>query len=93
MYERLLPVLSAETDHQASAALSRSLDMNSDHFREARDRLEQWADDMVLSAEKAIADTKQRSKVLRREARVAPTLAEQHSIQEQLKKLERQIRR
>src|SRR3546814_21050091 len=48
---------------------------------------------MVLSAEKALADTKEQIKVLRRQARQAVTLEEQHSIQEKIQKLERQQRR
>ncbi len=85
--------LAAEADHQAAAAVSRSLDQNNEHFKVARDRLEKWADDMVVSAEKALADTKQNIKVLRREARMATTLAEQHAMQEKLQRLERQQRR
>ena len=52
-----------------------------------------WADDMVLSAEKALADTKEQIKALRRQARQAVTLEEQHGIQQQLQKLEKQQRR
>ena len=48
---------------------------------------------MVLSAEKALGDTKEQIKVLRRQARQAVTLEEQHSIQEKIQKLERQQRR
>jgi hypothetical protein len=48
---------------------------------------------MVLSAEKALADTKEQIKVLRRQARQAVTLEEQHSIQEKLLNLERRQRR
>ena len=48
---------------------------------------------MVLSAEKALLDTKQQIKALRRQARQAVTLTEQHEIQEKIQKLERQQRR
>jgi len=44
--------------------------------------LEKWAEDMVLSAEKVSADTKEQIKALRRQARQAVTLEEQHAIQE-----------
>ena len=54
---------------------------------------EKWADDMVVSAEKALADTKEQIKALRRQARQAVTLEEQHEIQQQLQKLEKQQRR
>ena len=38
------------------------------------EKLEKWADDMVLSAEKALVDTKEQIKALRRQARQAVTL-------------------
>lgn len=85
--------LQAEAQRHAKATISLSLEQNSAHFNQARDKLEKWADDMVLSAEKALADTKEQIKVLRRQARQAVTLEEQHSIQEKIQKLERQQRR
>ena len=75
------------------ASLNRSLEQNNTHFNEARDKLERWADDMVLSVEKALLDTKQQIKALRRHARQAVTLTEQHEIQDKLQKLERRQRR
>jgi hypothetical protein len=85
--------LSAESERHAKAAVSRSLEQNNVHFHAAREKLEKWADDMVLSAEKALADTKEQIKALRRQARQAVTLEEQHEIQQQLQKLEKQQRR
>lgn len=85
--------LNAETERHAKATVSRSLEQNSVHFNQAREKLEKWADDMVLSAEKALADTKEQIKALRRQARQAVTLAEQHEIQQQQQKLEKQQRR
>jgi hypothetical protein len=85
--------LNAEADRHARATVSRSLEQNSVHFNEAREKLEKWADDMVLSAEKALADTKEQIKVLRRQARQAVTLEEQRGIQQQIQKLEKQQRR
>jgi ERCC4-related helicase len=85
--------LEADADRHAKATVSRSLEQNSAHFNQARDKLEKWADDMVLSAEKALQDTKEQIKALRRQARQAITLEEQHGIQEKLQKLERQQRR
>lgn len=85
--------LAAESERHAQATLSRSLEQNNRYFHEAREKLERWADDMVLSAEKALANTKEQIKALRRQARQATTLAEQHAIQEKLQKLERQQRR
>ena len=85
--------LEAEAQRHAKATISLSLEQNSAHFNQAREKLEKWADDMVLAAEKALADTKEQIKALRRQARQAVTLEEQHSIQEKIQKLERQQRR
>lgn len=85
--------LNAEALQHARATISLSLEQNSAHFNQAREKLEKWADDMVLAAEKALADTKEQIKALRREARQAATLEQQHAIQEKLQKLERQQRR
>ncbi|MCS6295366.1 MAG: DEAD/DEAH box helicase [Nitrospira sp.] len=85
--------LNAESERHAKATVSRSLEQNSIHFNQAREKLEKWADDMVLSTEKALADTKEQIKALRRQARQAATLEEQHEIQQQQQKLEKQQRR
>lgn len=85
--------LNAEGERHAKATISRSLEQNSVHFNQAREKLERWADDMVLAAEKVLQDTKEQIKVLRRQARQAATLEEQHGIQEKSQKLERQQRR
>jgi hypothetical protein len=85
--------LSAESERHANATVSRSLEQNNVHFNAAREKLEKWADDVVLSAEKALSDTKEQIKALRRQARQAVTLEEQHAIQQQLQKLEKQQRR
>ena len=86
-------LLSAEAERHAQGTVSRSLEQNGRHFNEARDKLETWADDRVLSAEKALKDTKEQIKVYRRQARQAVTLEVQHKIQEQIRKLDRQQRR
>src|SRR5271157_2803848 len=63
--------LAAEAERHSKATISRSLEQNSIHFAQARDKLEKWADDMVLSHEKALLDTKEQIKALRRQARQA----------------------
>jgi hypothetical protein len=85
--------LEAEAERHAKATVSRSLEQNSVHFNKAREKLEKWADDMVLSAEKALLDIKEQIKALRRQSRQAVTLEEQHVILEKIQKLERQQRR
>lgn len=90
---RLYAALNAESRRHAEATVSRSLEANSRHFNEARERLEQWADDLVLAAEKALKDTKEKIKTLRREARQAESLQAQREIQARLQQLERIQRR
>jgi phage/plasmid primase-like uncharacterized protein len=85
--------LEAEAERHAKATVSRSLEQNSVHFNKAREKLEKWADDMVLSAEKALLDIKEQIKALRRQSRQAVTLEEQHVILEKIQNLERQQRR
>lgn len=85
--------LAAEANQLVRATINRSLEANSQHFNVARERLEQWAEDKILAAEKAMKDTKEQIKTLRRQARQAETLQEQHEIQEKLKKLERRQRK
>lgn len=85
--------LAAEADRHAKATISRSLETNNRHFQEAREKLEKWADDMVLAAEKELKDTKERIKALTRQSRLATTIEEQHGLQRQIQELEKQKRR
>lgn len=85
--------LAAEAGRHANATIARSMETNSLHFREEREKLEKWADDMVLAAEKELRDTKERIKALTRQARLATTTEEQHALQNQIRKLEKQKRR
>ncbi|WP_019022975.1 SNF2-related protein [Thioalkalivibrio sp. ALE23] len=78
--------------HQRATA-NRSLEANNQHFNAARERLEQWAEDKMLAAEKSLKDTKEQIKALRRQGRQAETLEEQHEIQERLKQLEQRQRK
>lgn len=87
--ERLNP----ESKRHVKATISQALENNNKHFNEAREKLENWADDMVLAAEKALKDTKEKIKQLQRQARLATSLDEQHEIQEKIQKLEKQQRR
>jgi len=85
--------LAAESQRHAKATISQSLEANNKHFNEAREKLEKWADDLVLAAEKALRDTKEQIKVAQRQARLATNLDEQHEIQQRIQKLEKQQRR
>jgi hypothetical protein len=85
--------LAAEGKRHADAAVAASLDANSRLFSEERERLEKWADDMVVAAEKELADTKAQIKAARRQSRLATTLDEQNELQHKLRELEQKQRR
>ena len=85
--------LEQEAQRHAKATVAHALETNNAHFTEARDKLDRWAEDMELAADKALKNTKEQIKVAQREARQAPTLAEQQTIQERIAKLERQQRK
>lgn len=85
--------LTAEAQRHTKATISQSLEANNQYFNEAREKLEKWADDLVLAAEKALKDTKEQIKILQRQARLANHLEEQHEIQQKIQKLEKQQRR
>ena len=85
--------LAQEAQRHVEATISRSLDANSQHFSQARERLDRWAEDSVLAAEQAIKDTKEQIKALRRQSRQAETLSEQKDLQEKIQSLEKKQRR
>jgi superfamily II DNA/RNA helicase len=85
--------LTAAVQRHIQATISKSLETNNRFFNEAREKLEKWADDMVLAAEKALKDTKEQIKIQKRQARLADNLDEQHEIQKIIQKLEKQQRR
>ncbi len=85
--------LAAEAARHSQATISRSLEVNNQYFQQAREKLEKWAEDMVLAAERALKDTKEQIKLLQRQARQATSLEEQHEIQQRIQKLEKQQRR
>ncbi|MET3482770.1 SNF2-related protein [Methylobacterium sp. 1973] len=85
--------LQAEAEQHVKAMLNRSLDANHRHFAAARERLERWAEDKIHAAEKALKDTKEQVKAVRREARAVTTLEEEAIIQAKLQELERRQRK
>ena len=85
--------LTREARRHAEATLSSSLERNNTFFREERDKLEKWADDALAGAERSLSDTKEQIKVLTRQARTAPNLEEQQTIQQKIADLEKKKRR
>lgn len=85
--------LQGDGNRHVRATINRSLEQNNRHFNEAREQLEKWAEDMVIAAEKELEDTKNQVKALNRQARQAPTMEEQRTIQAQIQELEKKKRR
>lgn len=85
--------LKAEAERHVQATIARSLEANNKHFAEARDQLDQWAEDMEIAVQKELEDSKRQIRDLQRRSRQAPTVAEQHQMQEQIATLEKSKRR
>ena len=79
--------LQGEAKRHAQATLHRNMEANSRFFREEQERLERWAEDVMLAAERA-AKTKAQIKTLSRQARQATTTQEQHGVQQRIRDLE-----
>ena len=85
--------LQKEAERHTAATISRSLETNNRHFQEERERLEKWADDQIIAAERELADTKARIKALNRAARLTATMEEQIKIQNDIREAEKEQRR
>lgn len=85
--------LTAEARCHTEATISKALEQSSRFFREERERLSKWSDDLVVAAEKELRDTKAKIKHWQRQARAATTLGEQHEIESKLLELQRLQRR
>jgi ERCC4-related helicase len=85
--------LGVEANLHSEATVACSLDDNNRLFSEERERLEKWAEDMVIAAEKDLADTKAQIKAVRRQSRLATTLDEQNELQQKLAALEKKQRK
>ncbi len=85
--------LTAEADRHVKAMVAHSLETNNRLFNEARERLEKWADDMVVAAEKELKDIKNQIKNNNRQARLAETIEEQHQVQARIRDFEAKKRR
>lgn len=90
---KLLDRLQQEAKRHSEATISRSLDANSQHFRKACERIDKWAEDVVIASEKALEDAKAEIRALRNQVRLAATLQEQHDLQEQLREAEKRKRK
>ena len=80
-------------EHQLKVQLNKALEENNIYFQQAREKLEQWAEDQIKSAEEALVDTKLKIRDAKRQSRQAQSLDEQKKWQEEIKKLEKHQRR
>jgi len=85
--------LSADGERHVRATINRSLETNNRHFNEAREKLEKWADDMEIAAQKELDDAKNQIRALNRQARQATTVQEQREVQDKIRQLEQKKRR
>ena len=85
--------LATESAQHQKATMHQSFEANSRFMNEERERLEQWADDMILSAEKDLKDIKAQLRESNRLARQAPTIEEQIALQSKIRDLEQRQRR
>lgn len=90
--DTVLARLQADASRHVQATVARNLEENNRHFSEARDQLDKWAEDMELTAQKELDDTKRQIRDLQRRSRQAPTIEEQRNIQEEIVSLERKKR-
>jgi hypothetical protein len=74
------------------ATLHQSMAHNNAHFQRASAQLEQWADDCIHAAEKALEDIKVTLKQWQRQARSASTLDEQQECQKKISEAQRRQR-
>jgi hypothetical protein len=82
---RIEDALSAAQNDIVKMVNSRNLTL----FEEEVNKLDHWADDLKFGLEQSIKDIDQQIKEVRRNAKIAPTLAEKLSWQKQQQELER----
>lgn len=85
--------LDATVKRQIEARLSKALEENEQYFRRERQKLEDWAEDMLMAAEQALEDVRIKLKQAKREARHAETLEEQKEAEVLVQKHSRLLRR
>ncbi len=85
--------LAQESKTHAESAVMRSMENNSRLFHEERERVEKWAEDVLLAAERELKEIKEQITGHRNRAMLAPTLDEQLEHQKQMKDLEKEQKR
>lgn len=84
--------LDAEAERHRDAIIAKNLEENNQHFIEAREQLDKWAEDMEIAAQKDLDDIKRQIRETQRLARKAVTVDEQHALQAKIAELEKKKR-
>lgn len=84
--------LQANAKRYANAEAQRVGETNNEHFKEALDKIERWAEDQVSAAEHKIDVLKDQQREIRRKIRLARTLDEQAPLQKEEQRVGRLIR-
>lgn len=85
----------SEEKQRHTATLNRVMEYNNRFFREEHARIDKWADDMILAAEKELKDIREQIKAVGRQVRLAETVEEQAALQQkelELTKKRRKLR-
>ncbi len=82
--------LHAEAEQHRQAAVTKSLETGNKYFLEECERIELWAKDKELVAEKQLRETKKQIDDVRKRLLKAATVDEQFTLQEEQQKLDRQ---
>lgn len=82
--------LSIEMNRICETTINRAMDENNRYFMEEQEKLQKWADDLILSSEKELDDVKRQIREYTRKARYSESTEEQHFYQLKLSELEKQ---
>lgn len=85
----VLATLDKDIDNKSRTLAESSEGRNGQYFKEELVKIEKWADDLVVSAEQAIRDTKKKITELTRESRKTTDARQLLKIQQQLQDLNR----
>ena len=81
--------LDNEQKCHADGTIDRVMERNSTYYQQECDRLFKWSDDLTMSAEKELKNTKAQLRMLNRQMRQSATMKEKHELQTKIKELEK----
>lgn len=88
-------MITSKEKQRHNATVNRVMEYNNQFFREEHARIDKWADDMILAAEKELKDIREQIKAVGRQVRLAETVEEQAALQKkelELTKKRRKLR-